>query len=657
MEKHFLSIALTLMLLPLIGSIIAGLIGKKIGRKATHWITVSLVGISFVLSSYLFAEIVILGSPAQDGVVYTWVSSGAFHFDVALLLDRLSAIMIFIVTFISFMVHIYTIGYMADDPGYERFFSYVSLFTFAMLTLVLANNFLLLFFGWEGVGLVSYLLIGFWFKRESAVIGSLKAFLVNRIGDIGFILGLAVILMYFGQADYHYVFSHVTDVTEKTIPIFKHIHTSVITTICIFLFIGAMGKSAQVPLHVWLPESMEGPTPISALIHAATMVTAGIYMVARCSPLFEYSPTALSVVITLGAITCLFMGILAVFHHDIKRVIAYSTLSQLGYMAVALGASAYAASIFHLVTHAFFKALLFLAAGSVIIALHHEQDMRKMGGLARYLPITYLTFAVGALALAAIPPFSGFYSKDAIIEAVHLSTIPGAHFAYFSVLAGAFLTPLYIFRAFFLTFHGPSRMDEKTLSHVKESPWVVLVPLIALAVPSLVAGGMLIGPMLFEHPDLLGNSIFVLPMHNVLETLSQSFHGANHMALEAGRTPTLWLALAGIVTAWFFNLGYPQFAESLKKRFAFLYTIIVKKYGFDDFNQIVFVHGTQKIGNFFYKYCDLLFIDGFFVNGSGQFIRWLARVSRRMQTGYMYHYALAMIIGLAAFMTWFLLGF
>jgi len=656
-EKHFLSIALIIMLLPLAGSLIAGLIGKKIGNRATHWIVVSLVGASFVLASYLFAMIVLLGYPAQDGVVYTWVNSGAFHFDVALLLDRLSALMIFIVTFISFMVHIYTIGYMADDPGYERFFSYVSLFTFAMLTLVLADNFLLMFFGWEGVGLVSYLLIGFWFNRESAVFGSLKAFLANRIGDIGFILGLAAILTYFGHVDYQYVFTHVTSIADKTIKIFPGITSSVITVICVLLFIGAMGKSAQVPLHVWLPESMEGPTPISALIHAATMVTAGIYMVARCSPLFEYSPTALSLVIVIGATTCLFMGLLAVFHQDIKRVIAYSTLSQLGYMAVALGASAYDAAIFHLVTHAFFKALLFLAAGSVIIALHHEQDMRKMGGLARYMPITYLTFAIGALALAAIPPFSGFYSKDAIIEATHLSTIPGAHYAYFCVLAGAFITPLYIFRALFLTFHGKMRVEENLRKHLKESPWVVLIPLMALAIPSLIAGGMLVGPMLFSTPQLLGDSIFVLPIHDVMQQLMKDYHGAAHMALDAGRSLPLWLALAGIVTAWIFNLGFPELADVLKKRFSWLYFIMVHKYGFDDFNQIVIVRGCRKLGNFFYVVCDLLFIDGLFVNGSGKFIRGLAQVSRHMQTGYIYHYALAMIVGLAVFLAWLLLGF
>lgn len=653
MEKNLLAIALTMLLLPLAGALIAGLLGSKIGRRATHCVTIGCVGAAFILASYLFVAVAIQGYPAQDGVLYSWAASGAFHFDVALLVDRLSATMIFIVTFVSLMVHIYTIGYMADDAGYQRFFSYVSLFTFAMLALVLADNFLLMFFGWEGVGVVSYLLIGFWFKRESAVFGSLKAFLVNRVSDVAFVLAMAAILMYFGQLDYHSVFAQIAAVNTKTIAFSQSTSVSVITLICLLLFFGAMGKSAQVPLHVWLPESMEGPTPISALIHAATMVTAGIYMVARCSPLFENSALALSVILTIGATTCLFMGILAVFHHDIKRVIAYSTLSQLGYMTVALGASAYDAAIFHLVTHAFFKALLFLAAGSVIIALHHEQDMRKMGGLALVMPVTYFTFCIGALALAAIPPFSGFYSKDIIIEAVHLSTIPGARYAYLCVLAGAFLTPLYIFRALFLTFHGKPKAD----LHATESPWVVLIPLIGLAVPSLIAGSLLIGPMLFTQPHLLGDSIVVLPQHNVLHELAPEFQGAGKMALEAGRSLTFWLALMGIAAAWIFNLGFPAWAEQLKKRFAWAYQIIVQKYGFDDFNQIVFVRGARYVGNFFYVVSDLKFIDGIFVNGLGEFIRWLARVSRRLQTGYIYHYALAMIIGLAVLLGWFLLGF
>lgn len=657
MENHLLFIATLTMLLPLAGSLVAGLIGKKIGGCLTHWVTIVLVGISFLLSSYLFFVIVIFGHPTVEGVLYNWVTTGPFTFDVAILLDRLSATMIFIVTFISLMVHIYTIGYMAGDPGYERFFSYVSLFTFAMLTLVLANNFLFMFFGWEGVGLVSYLLIGFWFKRESAVFGSLKAFIANRISDVGFVLAIAAVLMYFNTVNYHDVFSHVTAITGKTMTIFPGVQTSVITVICVLLFIGAMGKSAQVPLHVWLPESMEGPTPISALIHAATMVTAGIYMVARMSPLFEYSETALSLVLVIGATTCLFTGLLAVFHHDIKRVIAYSTLSQLGYMAVALGASAYNAAIFHLLTHAFFKALLFLAAGSVIIALHHEQDMRKMGGLATVMPITYLTFLIGALALAAIPPFAGFYSKDAIIEAVRLSTTPGASYATFCVVAGAFITPLYIFRALFLTFHGDNNVPMNLRSHVKESPWVVLIPLIFLAIPSIFVGGLLIGPMLFSTPNLLGDSIFVLMQHNTLQELAQDYHGAQWMAIKAPHHATFWFAMAGIVAAWLFNIEFPVMAENLKQRLSWFYTIMVKKYGFDDFNQIVLVHGTRRLGEFFYHFTDLKVIDGWVVNGSGKFIRWFANVARRMQTGFVYHYALAMVIGLVVFLGWFLLGF
>ncbi len=652
MTQPLFLIAQLILLLPLTGALIAGLLGKKIGRSATHWVTVSLVGIAFLLSCYLFAVFVLLGHPVMEGVIYNWVTTGTFQFDVALLLDRLSITMVFIVTFVAFMVHIYTIGYMADDPGYQRFFSYVSLFTFAMLVLVLANNFLLMFFGWEGVGLVSYLLIGFWFERESAVFGSLKAFIANRIGDVGFVLATAAILRYFGSVDYHTVFQHVPTVLGETTKIFPASAPSVITVICILLFIGAMGKSAQVPLHVWLPESMEGPTPISALIHAATMVTAGIYMVARASPLFEYSVPALSFVLVIGATTCLFMGLLAVFHHDIKRVIAYSTLSQLGYMAVALGASSYDAAIFHLITHAFFKALLFLAAGSVIIALHHEQDMRKMGGLAQYMPVTYLTFCIGAFALAAIPPFSGFYSKEAIIEAIHLSTIPGAHYAYFCVMAGAFITPLYIFRVLFLTFHGEERHQGEP---VFESPWVVLIPLIGLAVPSMIAGGMLIGPMLFAQQHLLGNSIFVLPQHDVLLQMAEGFYGAKAMAIKATNGAPFWLAMAGIVTAWLFNLAMPQWAETLKKRLSWLYLIMVRKYGFDDFNQIVFVHGARRLGDFFYYISDLKMIDGIFVNGSGRAIRWLARVSRRVQTGYIYHYALAMVMGLLFFLGWLLL--
>lgn len=654
MENFLILLTLMMAILPLIAALVAGLLGKKLGEMFVHRTAVTLVGISFLLSCYIFYFLVIKDYPAIDQPFYTWGTVGLLRFDVAFLIDRLSATMSVIVLFISFMVHIYTIGYMAGDPGYTRFFSYVSLFTFAMLILVLANNFLLMFFGWEGVGLVSYLLIGFWFKRETAVFGSLKAFLVNRISDVGFILATAAVILFFGSVNYHDVFPQAASVVNKTIPLFPNYEVPAITLICLLLFFGAMGKSAQVPLHVWLPESMEGPTPISALIHAATMVTAGIYMVARMSPLFEYSPIALSVILVIGGTTALFLGLVAVVQNDIKRVIAYSTISQLGYMAVALGASAYDAAIFHLITHAFFKALLFLAAGSVILALHHEQDMRKMGGLAQYLPITYLTFVAGALALSAIPPFSGFYSKDIIIDAVKFSTLKGAGYAYFCVLLGAFITPLYIFRALFMTFHTEERMSPDMIGHIKESPWVVTFPLIALTVPTIIAGQILIGPMLFHHSSILGNTIFVLPEHNVMHELAMEYHGAKLMALEAGKTFSFWLAIFGIVTAWFYIALFPQLAALFKERFNLLYNILLRKYGFDDFNQIVFVHGTQDAGRVFYDVSDVKLIDGVFVNGSGGFVRWFAENAKRMQTGYIYQYALAMVLGTLIFLAWYI---
>jgi NADH-quinone oxidoreductase subunit L len=546
---------------------------------------------------------------------------------------------------------------MANDPGYMRFFAYVSLFTFMMLILVLADNFLLLFFGWEGVGLVSYLLIGFWFEREAAIFGSLKAFIVNRIGDIGFILATAAVLMYFNSLNYAEVFQQAPLLMNQTVNLLPDYSMSVITLICVLLFIGAMGKSAQVPLHVWLPESMEGPTPISALIHAATMVTAGIYMVARMSPLFELSQTTLSLILVIGGTTAFFMGILAVVQNDIKRVIAYSTLSQLGYMTVALGASAYDVAIFHLITHAFFKALLFLAAGSVIIALHHEQDMRKMGGLAAYMPVTYVTFLIGSLALCAVPPFSGFYSKDMIINAVQLSTVPGAGYAYGCVLASVFVTALYTFRALFMTFHTNERINPALKKHLSESPSVILVPLVALAIPSIFVGEVMIGPMLFAHSTLLGGSVFVLPEHNVMSELSSHYEGAKVMALEAGRTLTFWLGIAGIVTAWLFTAKFPAWSQAFIQRFPRLYAILLRKYGFDDFNQIVLVHGTQDVGHVCYDVSDVKIIDGVCVNGSGRFIRWFANTARLMQTGYIYQYALAMVLGVIGFLVWYVGGF
>lgn len=640
-------------LFPLLGALVAGLLGKKLGRTWTHRIVIVLIGLAFLCALYLFNEIVINRHAAVNHLFYTWGTAGIFKFDIGFLLDPLSAAMIMIVLFVSLMVHIYTIGYMADDPGYQRFFSYVSLFTFFMLTLVLANNFLVLFFGWEGVGLVSYLLIGFWFKREAANIGSLKAFLVNRIGDLGFVLGIAAILMYFSTLNYQQVFMQISNHLDDTMQLMPQVEISIITLICLLLFIGAMAKSAQVPLHVWLPESMEGPTPISALIHAATMVTAGIYMVARMSPFFEHSEAMLNFILIIGGTTAFFMGLVAIVQNDIKRVIAYSTLSQLGYMAVALGASAYDIAIFHLVTHAFFKALLFLAAGSVIIALHHEQDMQKMGALARKLPVTYITFLIGSLALCAIPPFAGFYSKDMIIEAVKLSHLPGATYAYYCVLAGAFVTAVYTFRAFFLTFHTQSRVDPKLLSHTHEPGAVVWLPLVLLAIPSALSGQWLVGPMLFANPKLLANSIFILPDHNPLTTLANHYHGAGIMALEAGNHLTLWLSLAGIIIAWLCTAMYPGWSTFLKQRFSLIYTILLKKYGFDDFNEKVFVKGTHQTGHLFYDVSDVKLIDGVFVNGSGRLIQLFARLGKRLQTGYLYHYALSMILGLILFLVWY----
>lgn len=653
MDNLLISLSLTIVLLPLAASIIAGLLGKQLGHTLTHRIVVALIGIAFVLSFYVFRQVVLQNAPTVDHTFYTWSSAGTFQFDVGFLLDRLSATMMFVVLFVSFMVHIYTIGYMADDPGYTRFFSYVALFTFSMLVLVLADNFLLLFFGWEGVGLVSYLLIGFWFKREAAAFGSLKAFLANRISDIGFVLATAAVLLYFGTLNYHDVFRAAPTVVNTTMSMFGY-PVSVISAICFLLFIGAMGKSAQVPIHVWLPESMEGPTPISALIHAATMVTAGIYMVARMSPLFEYSPAVLSFILVIGGTTAFFLGLVAVVQNDIKRVIAYSTISQLGYMAVALGASAYDIAIFHLITHAFFKALLFLAAGSVIIAMHHEQDMQKMGGLARYLPVTYLTFVIGTLALCAIPPFAGFYSKDMIIEAVSLSQLPGAHYAYLCVLAGAFVTPLYMFRALFLTFHTKPRFENK--NHIHESSWVVWLPLVLLAIPSVMVGQILIGPMLFAQNTLLGNTIFVLPEHQVMSHLAQEFHGANLMALEAGRTLTFWLSIAGIITAWLFTAMFPHWSDIFVHRFKWLYYILINKYGFDKFNEVVLMDGTLDAGHICYDVSDVKIIDGVMVNGSGRFIQWVAKVTRKLQTGYIYHYALSMVLGLVVLLAWYMGG-
>ena len=648
------SLALIVVLAPLIGAIIAGLCGHWIGRQGAHRVTITFMTISFLVSLIIFYQVV-YANQYFNGPIYSWMISGSYRFDIGFLIDSFSAIMIVIVTFISLIVHIYSIGYMRDDAGYTRFFSYMSFFTFAMLMLVMANNFLQLFFGWEGVGLVSYLLIGFWFRTEAAANGSLKAFIVNRVGDMGFLLGIAAILDYFGTLDYKAIFSQVNNLTDVSTTISGH-PFSLVTVICVLLFIGAMGKSAQIPLHVWLPESMAGPTPISALIHAATMVTAGIYMVARMSPLFEQSTTALSLVLVIGATGGLFLGLLAFVENDIKRVIAYSTMSQLGYMMAANGASAYSAAIFHLLNHACFKALLFLAAGSVIMAMHHEQDLRKMGNLRRYMPITYITFLIGALALAAIPPLSGFYSKDAIIEAVHDSSIPGATYAYICLLLGTFVTAYYIFRAFFLAFHGKEQMPEQDRYKIKESSWIITLPLIILAIPSIFLGMLLADKMLYESPHLLRNGVFVLSSHNVLAELATHYDGVWKQIILAFGHPVIWLSLLGIVTAWLVCIQQPLWRTKMAKSVPILDKILRANYGFDQFNDRILVPMVKVCSEFFFHKTDLKFIDSFMVDGSGRGVSQISRLLRKLQSGYLYHYVFIMIIGLLGLLVWRIYG-
>ena len=662
MENIYLAIVLA----PLLGAAIAGLFCLKINRSLAHWATILGVAVSFVLSLWVLKQS-LLDNVSFNGTVYTWMVSGGIHFQVGFLIDRLTALMMAVVTFVSLMVHIYTIGYMKEDPGYNRFFSYIALFTFAMLMLVMANNFMQLFFGWEAVGVVSYLLIGFWYTRETAIYANLKAFLVNRVGDFGFLLGIAAVLMYTNSLDYATVFAAAPGLVGKTLQVIPGHDWSVLSLTCILLFIGAMGKSAQVPLHVWLPDSMEGPTPISALIHAATMVTAGIFMVARMSPLFELSETALSVVLVIGAITALFMGFLGIVQNDIKRGVAYSTLSQLGYMCVALGASAYAAGIFHLMTHAFFKALLFLAAGSVIIAMHHDQDIRNMGGLKKYLPITYWTSLAGSLALIGFPGFSGFFSKDAIIEAVHASHLPGAGFAYFAVLSSVFVTALYSFRMFFLVFHGEERFhthsDDPHHEHghdahahggtPHEPPAVVTVPLILLAIPSVLIGYYTVAQILFG--GYFGTAIHVEPAHDVLALLGEEFHGPLAMIEHGLMQPPFWLAMAGVVTAWYIYLYRPGSADSIAKYFGGIYKLLLNKYFADRFNETVFAGGGRGIGRILWKAGDTYLIDGVLVNGSARLVGAFAAIARRMQTGYLYHYAFAMIVGLLGLLSWLML--
>ena len=650
---------------PLIASILAGLFGKKIGRSGAHWLTILGVLVSFIASCVVVADV--LKGNTFNGPLYTWMVSGGIRFEVGFLIDTLTVTMMLVVTSVSLMVHIYTVGYMHDDPGYQRFFSYISLFTFSMLMLVMSNNFLQLFFGWEAVGLVSYLLIGFWYTKPTAIFANMKAFLVNRVGDLGFLLGIALVLAYTGSLDYKTVFEKAPSLANISIIMGPFGVVSLMTATCILLFIGAMGKSAQVPLHVWLPDSMEGPTPISALIHAATMVTAGIFMVSRMSPLFEMSTTALSFVLIIGATTALFMGFLGIVQYDIKRVVAYSTLSQLGYMTVALGVSAYSAAMFHLVTHAFFKALLFLAAGSVIIGMHHNQDIRYMGGLKKYMKITWLTSLIGSLALIGFPLFSGFYSKDTIIEAVHESKIFGHSYANFAVLAGVFITAFYSFRMYFLVFHGKERYDELPQDEhhhhddhghghdakPHESPWVVTVPLILLAIPSVILGYFGIGEIV--HGDWFKGVIAVTKEHDTIGVLTKEFHGAMNMAIHGLTSLPFLLAMLGVGLSYYLYVINPPLPAKLRKLFSGIVTILDEKYYFDRFNDFFFAGGARKLGEGLFRYGDRAMIDGAMVNGSAKGIGMLSGVMRHLQTGYVYHYAFVMVAGVLAFLTWLLL--
>jgi NADH-quinone oxidoreductase subunit L len=647
------NLLLAIAMLPLAAALLAGLAGRQIGRAGAAAVTIGAVGASAVLSLFVLRQLLVDHVPDYNGTVYTWLVSDGVRLQVGFLIDHLSALMMVVVTFVSFWVHVYTVGYMHDDPGYQRFFSYISLFTFSMLMLVMSNNFMQLFFGWEAVGVVSYLLIGFWYTRPSAIFANLKAFLVNRVGDFGFVLGIAGVLYYTGSLDYDHAFASSALIAGKTVSLFQGHPWSATTLVCLCLFIGAMAKSAQVPLHVWLPDSMEGPTPISALIHAATMVTAGIFMVARMSPLFEYSDTALSFVLVIGATTALFMGFLGIVNNDIKRVIAYSTLSQLGYMTVALGVSGYSVAIFHLMTHAFFKALLFLAAGAVIIAMHHEQDMRKMGGLWRRMPVTYWTSLIGSLALIGTPFFSGFYSKDALIDAVHNSHRFGAGYAYLCVLLGVFVTAFYSFRLVFMTFHGKERFDHHAQEHFHDVGWSMKAPLVALAIPSLVIGFVTIEPALFGGYFL--DSIRVLEQNDVVGELAREWHGPTAFALYSFLGFAPWLAAGGVLAAWYFVLYRPQAADAAQQRFSGLYKLLCNKYYFDWFNEQVIARLTRGIGIVLWRGGDQAIIDGAVVNGSAGLIGWLAGMTRPLQSGFLYSYAFWMIIGLAALLGWFLI--
>ena len=673
------SLYLLIAFAPLVGSLITGLFGWAISRRAAHVVTVLGVALSVALSCKVLYVFMAGKGEVFNSPIYTWLMLGGYKFSVGFLVDSLTAMMMVVITIVSLMVHVYSIGYMHDDPGYQRFFSYLSLFTFSMLMLVMSNNFIQLFFGWEAVGLVSYLLIGFWFKRPTAIYASLKAFLVNRVGDFGFLLGIGLILTHFGGSlNYSDVFAAAPGLSGKVISLFPGVDWSLMSVTCILLFVGAMGKSAQFPLHVWLPDSMEGPTPISALIHAATMVTAGIFMVSRMSPLFELSDTALNVIMVFGSITALFMGFIGVVQNDIKRVVAYSTLSQLGYMTVALGASAYSLAMFHVMTHAFFKALLFLAAGSVIIGMHHHQDMRKMGGLHKYMPITCVTSLLGTLSLIGAPFCSGFYSKDSIIEAVRASNLPASGFAYFALITGVFVTALYSFRMYFLVFHGKERWIEHHDVHPKcrgakdeekligdyhpalgqnekprESPWIVTLPLVLLAIPSILIGYFAIEPIL--HGDFFLGVITVNhALHPAMAEITREFQGAAAMGIHSLSTLPFWFAVGGILTAWCCSRQIPKIPVAIKQGLNLIKKLLEQKYYLDAAYFVVFANGSRALGTFFWKIGDMLLIDGLLVDGVARLVARVSRATRRLQTGFIYSYAMAMIIGVLAFLTlWF----
>ena len=652
---------------PLVGSMLAGFAGKALGRTNTHRVAILGVLVSLLASLWVMNDV--WQGNTFNGPLYTWAIIGELRMEVGFQIDQLTTMMMVVVTFVSLMVHIYTIGYMEEDPGYQRFFSYISLFTFSMLMLVMSNNLLQLFFGWEAVGLVSYLLIGFWYTKPSAIYANLKAFMVNRVGDFGFVLGIGLIYTWTGTLDYAEIFQKAPELAHVTINLIGDAQWSLVTVTCICLFVGAMGKSAQFPLHVWLPDSMEGPTPISALIHAATMVTAGIFMVSRMSPLYEMSETALSFVMIIGAITAFFMGLMGIIQNDIKRVVAYSTLSQLGYMTVALGASAYSVAVFHLMTHAFFKALLFLGAGSVIIGMHHDQDIRHMGGLRKYMPITWITSLIGSLALVGTPFFSGFYSKESIIEAVHHANVPGSGIAYWALLSGVFVTAFYSFRMYFLVFHGKPRFEtahghdahghdahghDGHGAHVPhESPWVVTVPLVLLAIPSIIIGAIAADSMITGEYFKGVITVFA-DRHPAMAALAEHWHGWVAMALHGFTSLPFWLMVAGIATAWYFYLVNPAIPARLQQTFKGIYTILENKYYLDRFNEWFFAGGARRLGSGLWKRGDQGLIDGLVVNGSARLVGWFSRVLRQGQTGFLNHYAIAMIIGLAFLLFWFL---